>query len=44
MSTMSPFTRSAAGIEVNVPSRTTRHDGGIIARNDANIASDFWSW
>jgi hypothetical protein len=31
-------------MEMIAPSRTTRHEGGIIARNDARIASDFWTW
>lgn len=42
--TTSPFTRSAAGTDVIDPSRTTWHEGGIMAKNDARIASDFWSW
>jgi len=40
-STTSPFTRLAAGMFERVPSRKTRHDGGIMARKDARMASDF---
>lgn len=40
-STMSPFTRFTAGMFERVLSRNTRHDGGIIARKDARMASDF---
>lgn len=42
--TTSPLTRSAAGMELSAPSRMTRHEGGIIARNEARMASDFCSW
>lgn len=38
---MSPFTRLAAGMFERVLSRKTRHEGGIMARKDARIASDF---
>jgi len=43
-STISPLTRPEAGMFWMVPSRTTRHDGGIMARKDARIASDFCNW
>ena len=39
--TISPLTKSAAAMDMIVPSRTTRHDGGIIAKKLARIASDF---
>lgn len=41
--TMSPFTSWEAGMDERVVSRTTWHVGGIMARNDARMASDFCS-
>jgi hypothetical protein len=38
--TISPFTRSAAAIDSIVPPLTTLHDGGIMAKKEAKIASD----
>lgn len=42
--TTSPLTSSAAGIDMIDRSRTTRQEGGIMARKDARMASDFCSW
>ena len=41
--TISPLTNWAAGMVSIVLLRTTRHDGGIMARKEAKMASDFCS-
>ena len=42
--TISPFTRSEAAMDWIELLLKTLHEGGIMARNEARIASDFASW